>query len=454
MDITPPDAQKTKHRAPELHFLPAADQWPNSFEIPVSTARVDARAQLGLPIDSPIVASGHQPIVFHPGIVSKLIALDSLAQKTGSHPVWIVPDQDVVDPALIRLPSGSGKNLTVNEYRLGGNEPLQTPAAWCPPIRIKPDLPTELESIGSWISGYEHEETLARQFSSAVIGMLCEQLGIEEPTILFASDLMKDSTTVGQEFLDAMLSDPLRSINAYNTAVNRHPNAGIRPLAVADDWIELPFWRLDTDSRSEVFVDPNNTESFDRSRLVPRGLSMTAIMRQHLCDFFIHGTGGFDYDQITTEWIQVWLGQSLAPIAGISADLYLELDLPQILKQIPSTKRAVWRAHHARHTPSMLGDESASETKARLVESIHHAKAQGDRKEASSLFSQLQSMLRQMRHEHSAKLDSFDHEVKDARSMQRFGDLSRDRTWAFPLYRDQQLLELKASIVDALGASC
>lgn len=445
MTTTPSNTGHVKTRLPELRFLPAVDQWPRAFHAPTTETQIQARAQLGLPTEIPILASGHQPIVFHPGIISKLISLDHLAQESGAHPVWIVPDQDIVDPALIRIPIGSGKALSVSEVRLGGSQIGQTPSALSGSMQINPDLPSELESLGSWISGYEHEETLARQFGSAIIGMLCEQLGIDEPTIIYASDLM---TTVGDSLLESILADPNAAIQAYNAAVERFPNAGVRPLMIDDDRIELPFWRFDTDSRTEVFVDPADMTSFDRSGLAPRGLTMTAIIRSLLCDLFIHGTGGYDYDQITTKWMSSWRNQSLAPIVGITADVYLDLDLPEL----PSTADAIWKAHHAKHDPSMLGDDSASQSKAQLVEAIRDSKARGERSESAKLFAQLQKLLVHTRREHAEELAQLDQAVDDARSLESITDISQDRSWAFPLYSDQQLESLKASIVDALGS--
>lgn len=437
---------RDKTRLPKLRFFPAVDQWRRAFQAPTSETQINARKKLGLPIDAPILASGHQPIVFHPGIISKLIALDHLAQESGSHGVWIIPDQDIVDPAHLRTPTGSGKDLSVNEIRLGGPPIRQTPAALSSPLQIDPDLPAELESLGAWISGYEHESTLARQFGSAVIGMLCEQLGINEPTIIYASDLM---TSVGDPLLDSILEDPSAAIQAYNQAVERFPNAGVRPLQIDDHRIELPFWRLNADSRSEVFVDPANITNFDRSRLVPRGLAMTAIMRSLLSDLFIHGTGGYDYDQITTQWMKSWRNQSLAPVVGITADMYLDLDLPEM----PSVDRIVWRAHHARHDPAMLNDASGAAEKSKLVESIREAKQRGDQSLAARLFQELQELLARMRKQHAQQLESFDREVDDAEASQHILDIAHDRTWAFPFYSDQQLQQLKASIIDALESS-
>ncbi len=446
MTIASSNTTHGKTKLQQLRFLPDADQWPRAFHAPTSEAQIQARAQLGLPTDVPIIASGHQPIVFHPGIVSKLIALDHLAQESGAHAVWIVPDQDIVDPALIRLPIGSGKDLAVREVRLGGSEIGQTPSALCEPIQIDPDLPTELESLANWISGYEHEDTLARQFGSAIIGMLCEQLGINEPTIIYASDLM---SSVGESLLDSILADPKTAIQAYNTAAARFPNAGVRPLRIDDNRIELPFWRLNTDSRSGVYLVPANTASFDRSKLAPRGLAMTAIMRSLLSDLFIHGTGGYDYDQITTQWFNDWLNQSLAPIVGITADVYLDLNL----SELPSTEDAIWTAHHAKHDPSLLGDESASQSKAQLVQAIQDSKARSDRAESAKLFAQLQKLLEQTRREHVEELARFQQAAVDARSFEQIREIAGDRSWAFPLYCDQQLESLKASIVDALGSS-
>jgi len=429
----------------EIALLPAPNAWPAELNAPRSEQAIRTREQLGLPTDRPIIASGHQPILFHPGIVAKLIALDHWSKKTGAAAVWVVPDQDVVDPGLVRLPKQDGDSLIVESFRIGGVPTEHSPAAVLPAISINADIPKELESTGSWLMGYEYESSIARQFARATIGMLCKQLDLQEPALVFASDLL--STDAGTGLLDAMLADPKAAIESYNASVDRFPNAGVRQLSITETRIELPLWRLAGDARLPVYVNLKPGVDFDRQHLIPRGLMMTAIMRAFACDLFIHGTGGYNYDQITEAWFDGWQGQSIAPIAAASATMRLGFEIPAV----PDPDRAVWAAHHARHDPAMLGDESLARQKSELVAAIADSKSKGTRTETAKLFAQLQQLLVEARTNNAQTIKRFDAASRAAQESRKVHAIVSDRTWAFPLYTDQQMQSLKDAVIRALG---
>jgi len=438
----------TSLNPPELTLLPEPDAWPSTLAPSESPQAISIRSQLDLPTDRPIVASGHQSILFHPGIVAKLIALDHWSKRTGAASVWVVPDQDVVDPALVQLPDLNGDLLSSKSVRIGGEPNVFSPAASLPAISINPDLPSELESVGTWLMGYEHESSLARQFASATIGMLCEQLDLEEPAVIFASDLL--SLDASSALLGSMLDDPNAAIDSYNASVAEFPHAGVRPLSMTDSRIELPFWRLVGSDRLPVFIETARLSEFDRNNLIPRGLMMTAIMRAFASDLFIHGTGGYEYDQITEHWFNNWLGRTVAPAVGVSATLTLGLDLPGSL---PDPDHSVWLAHHARHNPGLVGDHEAASRKAELVSAITQSKSKGNQSNTATLFAQLHQLLSDSIASHSTEIADLDHAAERAQQSREAHRLASDRTWAFPLYSDQQLLSLKSEIVRALGAN-
>ena len=435
-------------RQTTITLLPDGECWPSDLQIPDAEPVLKTRGQLGLPIDRPIIASGHQPIVFHPGIVAKLIALDHWSKVNGAHPVWIVPDQDVVDPASVRvLISNNNRTQSESSIRLGGHPNSDTPSSMVSPIDIENELPTEYEQLSEWIMGYTHEDTIARQFASATLGLLCDELDLIEPTILYASELLE--TSAGKSMLDQLLNNPVQAIESYNTQVDQFPDAGVRPLSLTNSQAQLPLWRTEQKSRRHAQIDVNDPVSFDRTSLLPTGLLMTAIMRSAVCDLFIHGRGGMEYDRITEHWMHDWLGIRLAPMVGASASVYLELDMD---RDLPDPKRAAWEAHHARHNPSMLGDSAAAQRKQELVDQIEVARTQGNRAVASKLFAELHTLLDNVRNKHSDQIDRLDAQERASRELTQIHALAMDRTWPFPLYSWSQLRELKNQVIQALDA--
>ena len=51
-----------------------------------------------------VITSGHQPGFHHPGILAKRFALDSAATPASGDALWLVADQDIDDPEVIRYP--------------------------------------------------------------------------------------------------------------------------------------------------------------------------------------------------------------------------------------------------------------------------------------------------------------------------------------------------------------
>ncbi len=446
------EAERMAHSSPRtlqtaVQLLPDPGSWISELTIPTEQSALNARSAMQLPTDRPIVASGHQPILFHPGIVSKLIVLDHVSRATGSASVWIVPDQDAVDPSLVRTPIETDGFLEEGSVRLGEDLIGSSPACSQQAIEISDEhLPEQLKEIASWLMGYEHEESIAKQFASATIGYLCDLLDLEQPTIVYASELIPAGA--GDGLVDAILDDPRAAISAYNASVAEFPEAGVRPLEMNDTYVELPFWKIEGTSRTQVRV--REKEPVDKSGLIPTGLLMTAIMRSQLCELFIHGLGGYEYDQITTDWISTWLGKDLAPIVGASATLTLPFEHDH---EIPSPERAAWNAHHAKHDPAMLGDHAAAEKKHELVQAIARSKSQGTTQETAQLFAQLQALLAETRSAHAPILKQLQSDASIAHRAAQTVELANDRTWGFPFYTKDQLRALKDTVIHALSSS-
>lgn len=404
-----------------------------------------ARRQLGIPNDRPVVFSGHQPVVFHPGILAKLIAQHEAARRTGAARVWIVADQDPVDLETVRVPVGRGEHLTSQTIQLleAGSTPPGVPSASLPTMHIKDTDDDRLEALVSHLRDCAHEPSLARQFASATIRLACDRLGIEMPQLIYASDLFRSDQmfSIAQRTID----DPESCARAYNTAVRAHPGARVRPLTIEDDRIELPLWGL-RENRPRVPVDTDNIDDFGQGSLIPRGLLMSLLVRAHLGELFIHGTGGWAYDRVTHDWAKAWLGIELAPMALTTATQHLELGFSD--DEAIDLDHAAWRLHHARHTPGMLGDHDRQAHKDELVEQIRVAKAEGS--DPSKAFGELQRLLDAYRADHAQGLERLGEQVRRAQRMRDQIELANDRTWPFVLFSEEQLGELKRAVVDAM----
>ncbi len=429
--------------SPTVTIKPGWASWSSALHKPHPSP---AREQLGIPNDRPVVFSGHQPIVFHAGILAKLIAQHQAAVRTEAARVWIVADQDPVELETMRVPIGLGSGLSQRMLQIlpEGSTPPGVPSASLPaidPVEIDDD---RIAEFASYLRGYTHETSLARQFANATIQLACDRLGIEPPALLFASELLTSDSL--WSIVERVLDDPHACVGAYNAAVDRHPRARVRPLGLDADRAELPLWGL-RPGLTRVPIDTKNFSAFDRASIAPRGLLMSLLVRSRLSDLFIHGTGGWSYDEITQEWSRDWLGIELAPMALTTATERLELGFAQ--DEVIDLDQASWTHHHARHTPGLLGDDDAQARKDELVASIESQKQLGQDPDAD--YQKLVALLEDYRVRHHDELVALRERVAHARANQKQIALANDRTWPFVLLSDQQLTGLRDSVAAALA---
>ena len=89
------------------------------------------RRELGLPVDRPVVMSGHQAGFWHSGIAAKYFALDAARRAFGAAGAWIVVDQDTNSADEVRYPSnavavvgekGETGRLSASVWRIRGGD--------------------------------------------------------------------------------------------------------------------------------------------------------------------------------------------------------------------------------------------------------------------------------------------------------------------------------------------
>lgn len=424
------------------------------------------RAQLGLATDRPIVLTGHQAQVWHPGILAKYLAADAAARMIGAVPAWLVVDQDDNDPGAVRYPvrTSDGRFRARSWGALGGaaggTATGRIPAA--PPSAV-PTLPEGSSfAAGSVLPGLQriHRALVGSAEMPSAAAQLAEAVSLlMRPLIQPAATVFATSLSRTDEFgalLGRMQGDPRSCVDSYNGAVSRHREARIRPLAVTGSGsrFELPLWRFESARRIPVFSDELRDLAPDR--LAPRALLMTGLLRTGACDLFVHGTGGggadagAGYEAITDDWFRVWLGAPPpAPVAVVTATLRLPIAAETDPGTPDEVGRAVGLAHRARHDPRLLGDEDAAARKRALVARIAALKAAGE--DARPVYRQMHAMLDTIRSAHQRDLARLDAQAAAGSARRIDAMILADRTWPFPLYPDAMLRDLKSRIDAAFG---
>ena len=83
-----PEAMRARRDAARQELLVLARQWTEALGV----------TALGGPDDAPIVMTGHQPELYHPGVWVKVFLLDRLARETGATGVDLVVAGDEEGP--------------------------------------------------------------------------------------------------------------------------------------------------------------------------------------------------------------------------------------------------------------------------------------------------------------------------------------------------------------------
>jgi hypothetical protein len=400
------------------------------------------RAELGLPVDRPIVATGHQTLLWHPGILAKYLAVNSFAgdrkacgvanlivdQHTGNFGSFDVPvraDDGALSARTLRLTAARAGVPMVDHPSFSPPDDLPGPAAAIPSVAA--GVGRILEAV----SAHRQQPNAARQMAAALDDLMSPWVA-PMPGV-GSSDLM--GTSLASALLEAMAGDPGRCAESYNAAVRSVPESGIPELGITVEAVELPLWRLGSDGRREHADDRDVRRCVESAcgcmagacRMLPRALLLTALMRIGMCDLFIHGTGGANYDRAMERWLADWLGIRPSPIAVATATLRLPLGGDDV--GTSHVEAALHAARHARHDPETAGvtdgPVSPGTAKRRMLSAIDEAPRRS--KERYDLFLRMHHELAALRREHHGAVATAERRAAEAPIVNR-------RDWPFPLY--------------------
>lgn len=412
------------------------------------------RAQLGLPTNAPLILTGHQATIWHPGILAKYLAAEAAAQTLGAMVAWVVVDQDERDFGALDIPVATdGGLLRRVSIRLAPPPPLDAASASCPAFdpldpagamkhATPPSVAPGVANVVARLRAHRDASNAAGQVAGAVADLIAELTPRRQ--LVFATSL--SGTDLMRELVDRMRREPREMAAAYNRAAALHPDARIAPLKVDGSRVELPLWRLRASApRERIWSDaPAAAEPRD---IAPRALLMTGLLRMAGCELFIHGTGGGVYDKVTEAWFQDWLGVSVAPTVVVSADLALPLSAGTVTAR--DVADAKWRAYRAMHDPSMVGDDAAAAQKRQWLNRILGARDAGEN--PRPFYQQMHRDLKDFKSRHAAALAALRDDAERIERNFANSAIASERTWAFPLHAQENLRRLRDQVFAAFG---
>ncbi|MEO0528976.1 MAG: hypothetical protein AAF266_00215 [Planctomycetota bacterium] len=368
----------------------------------------------------PLVLSGHQPELFHPGVWFKNFALDALAKRASGVGVHLLIDSDLCRAPSIRVPTGSvaePRAETIAYDAVATTVPYEERAINDPacfdsfaertvravePFVANP-LVTELwrhavaardamSTLASALSAGRH--VIEREAGSTTLELPASQVADAEPFRRFAAELLARAAEVAEAY-NAALAD-YRSAHRLKNAAQPLPD-----LETDASVFETPLWVWSEEdpTRRALFVEVRDgaLTLSDRAgwhqsgpldvggivdwlsdlrseglKIRSRALVTTLYGRLVLSDLFLHGIGGAKYDQVTDRFAERLFGMAPPPHATLSATLRLPIE-----HQHPSEadRRALTqRQRELRYHPEKFIDSDAPavveaiETKRRWIE--------------------------------------------------------------------------------------
>ena len=369
---------------------------------PLPEVRREARVFVGHRTDAPLIATGHQCELHHPGVWVKNAVICAVADACGGAAYHVAVDTDAPKHLKLKWPGFEGP-IT--------DDPFLHGAAWSG--LLEPPAPDHLEMLlHAADRGAEQGETSLQvaEILRAARAYLVDQRDAVAPGTLPALladgqhrldwslgldySLLLLSGLLGSEawlpFVCHMATDAPAFAAAYNRALAEHRvEAGIegadRPMPdlTADErTIELPLWldHLDARRRDRATLAVTDgvptlkvdVESFAftpdadpaelvrwlrvrRLRLAPRALSLTMFLRLCVCDLFVHGIGGGHYDQVTDRLVRDYFRLEPPTFAVATATLFHPDSLERERVCLPCLKQ---KGHHLAH--ATLGEEKAA----------------------------------------------------------------------------------------------
>jgi hypothetical protein len=284
-----------------------------------------------------IAMAGHQPVVFHPGLLFKTELLSRLAKDTRAFGIHVVIDTDEGELCEVSWPRIDGEQLIVRRAAIAdGGAGAETGTIG--PIlyssqRIKPreeirlifdEMQSDLRASGLLQEAaraqtigavYERLSEYPLAVANSIARWSTEHRGYREVPL---STLLKQTSL--RQVLNDLTQDSERLFRSYNGSLERYraehsiKNAAnpFPNLKTESGAYELPLWIVTDSKRKPLWSnDAQASQLSGDSYLATRGSITTMLLRGYCSDIFIHGLGGGKYDRFVAMFASQYLGVEL-----------------------------------------------------------------------------------------------------------------------------------------------
>lgn len=347
-------------------------------------------------LDAPLVVTGHQPELFHPGVWAKNFAAAWIARQVGGGVLSLIVDNDIPRGAHVRVPTLRDGELattlidfdlkiedvpyeewSIHEEGLFASFAERLRAALHPavtdpliddfwPLALKAAATTDHAGLRFVAARHGLEAGWGVVNAELPLSLACET----EAFLWFVSHILAH--------LPRFQSIHNASLDAYRRQFKiRSRHHPVADLHAEGPWLEAPFWvwrqrggtrrralyarqggrtvELRIDGEDDLLAqlplapDAEACCAAERLRelpasgvrLRPRALTTTMFARLLVGDLFVHGIGGAKYDELGDEIIRRFFGVEPPPFLAFSMTVWPGLPVDPVA---PGRRRELVRA--------------------------------------------------------------------------------------------------------------
>lgn len=421
--------------------------------------------------EAPVIASGHQPSMFHAGVAVKAVALARTAAQSKATPLFITVDHDDIDASSVSLPTIREGRLVKTGHTLfpsARGRVLEkadverwevTRARLNEAVRLmdSPRLTGPREAMREFLQRVDarppdfvssHAELailLRRAWERPVNGGYLEipvsSICRTRTFLHFAGSIMADIERFGPVY-NAQL-ESYRKERGLRYPANPFPNLGRQ----GDSW-EAPFWTLSGDGRERLYVTrggiittgdgspetPISAITGGAMPVRPRAITLSLYMRLLACDLFIHGVGGAKYDQVTDGIIREYYGVTPPGYAVVSATLHPDIPADDPSARMEGIKTRLREIEQRPEREPELASSPLKREKDALVEEMGRPGA--DRK---TLGVRIKELNRQMAGQLTPLVDALSSGLSTLGETAREWDVKSFRDYPFFIHRPERI---------------
>lgn len=311
----------------------------------------------------PIVMAGHQPIIYHFGLLRKNLSLQQIADDSQASAVNLVIDLDDASAGFFKYPGRFGDSPQLHLAVLSEGSTFtgrQTIIPKSAQLVLWDQVTDGLKLSGVKIDWEIFDKVRSLYISyaghnAAAVNSIVRSLF--EPKRNYLEILLSDLVRLpaSQSILSSWCNQGEKLSREYNSTLESHRNlnkikSNVNPfpnLTNNSGKAELPLWIVDfkasrrltiwssgsslfLSSDGKVFepfsLDDLNADLF----LSPRGALLSLFYRAYCSDLFIHGLGGRTYDTFTDRLAINFLGDAPPRFVAVSENRYL---FPQQIRE-------------------------------------------------------------------------------------------------------------------------